>query len=117
VNREEHEYKTEVWNEVKNSMYFDSLFKSFLNKRETCFERVKHTVKSKLREFATLINDWWKNMEISQFISITVTILSLVGMGSLVYACLSDVEKVCYSCKKSLDDCSCTEELKELQDL
>jgi hypothetical protein len=117
VNREEHEYRPEIWNEVRNKMYFDSLFKSFLNKRETCFERVKYTIKASLRRIATQINEWWNNLDIVQFISLATTIFSMIGLGALAYSMVTPADKVCYSCSKRLNECVCKDDLKELQDL
>lgn len=116
VNRNQNEYKTEVWEVVSHSMYFDSLFKSFLRKDETCFERLKYTVKKNLRETAKRINDWWKNNSLFDFIPLATTILSLVSIGALIYSFSGSTTKVCYSCESEIDECTCKEELREFQD-
>lgn len=123
VNRESHEWKTEIWDEVKNTMYFDSLFKGFLRKNETCFERLKYTVKSKLREMYHQMNEWWKTTTIYDLLTIVSSVVSLIGLGVFVYECVdlgktaAESCKLCYSCCKVLNECVCKQELKELQDM
>uniref|UniRef100_A0AB38ZJU3 RNA-directed RNA polymerase n=1 Tax=Crocidura shantungensis ribovirus 14 TaxID=3139534 RepID=A0AB38ZJU3_9VIRU len=117
VNREESEYRSEIWDEVKNSMYFDSLFKSFIRKNETCFERLKYTAKSRLREFYHNLNEWWLAREFSDLFSITSSVIALIGLGALVYGITQQNVKICYSCSKPVNECVCKQELKELQEL
>lgn len=117
VNREQSEWKTEVWDEIKNSMYFDSLFKSFIRKNETCFERLKHSVKSKLREFYQELNEWWNSLDFADLFAIASSVITIIGLGALVYSITDRKVEVCYSCSKPVNECVCKQELKEFQDI
>lgn len=120
VPREENEFGTSVWDQLSQSAYFDSLFKGFIRKDESCFQRAVHSITAALRRVNHQISEWWSTTPTFELITYGVTFFSFLGFGAATCALYSAWEgsmDVCYLCKQCMEDCNCEEELMELQDL
>lgn len=120
VSREEQEYNSSVWNQLKDSCYFDSLFKGFIKNGESCFQRAVHSITSALQRVNHQISDWWATTPTYDLVTFGATFFSFLGFGAAtcaLYNAWAGSMDVCYSCKKGLNFCVCNDELLDLQEL
>lgn len=120
VPRDESEYDLSVWEQLSDAACFDSMFRSFIRKDENCFQRAVHSATQAVLRVNKQISDWWMATSTYDLIIYGTAFFSFLGFGAAtcaLYANWDNSGKSCYSCQKILDECNCSEDLKELQDL